>query len=109
MNKTDKFFPDGEWSEEAYEKHMVEEATLLAERKIAPWQPAMREWLKDGCPFPTLMLRMDTRRCALAIYCRGKPYEKAHGYSPCEDCPYGRSNFDLFKDLSRALGEFRAE
>lgn len=109
MTKTDKFFRDGEWCEEAYEEYEQEEAALLAERIIAPWQPAMRGWLKDGCPFPTVMLRFDTRACALAIYCRGRAFEKEHGFSPCQACPYGLCNLDLFKELSRALGEFRTD
>lgn len=107
MAKTDKFFPDGEWSEEVYNKHMEEEAMQQAERKIAPWQPAMRGWLKDGCPFPTVTLRFDTRACALAIYCRGRAFEVEHGFSPCQVCPYGLCNLDLFRELSRALHEFR--
>ena len=107
MEDTNKFFPGGEWNEEAYEKHVQEEAALLAERKIAPWQSAMRGWLKDGCPFPTVMLRFDTRACALAIYCRGRAFEVEHGFSPCQLCPYGPCNLDLFKELSRALRECR--
>lgn len=107
MTRTDKFFPGGEWSEEAYEKHVAEEAQLIWEKSNAPWQPAMRGWLKDGCPFPTVMLRFDTRACALAIYCRGRAFEVEHGFFPCQVCPYGLCNLDLFKELSRALGEFR--
>lgn len=109
MTKTDKFFPGGEWSEEAYEKYAQEEATLLAERIIAPWQPAMREWLKNGGIFPVFIPQHDPRRCTLMRYCRGELFRQEHGYVPCIVCPYGCDNFKLFKDLSRALHEFRTD
>ena len=107
MENTDMFFRDGEWDEDAYQRHLAEEAKLAWEKSNAPWQTAMRGWLKDGCPFPTVMLRFDTRACALAIYCRGRAFEVEHGFSPCQLCPYGPCNLDLFKELSRALRECR--
>ena len=104
---TDQFFRDGEWCEEAYQRHLAEEAKLAWEKNNAPWQSAMRGWLKGGSPFPTVQLRFDGRGCALAIYCRGRAFEVGHGFSPCQACPYGLHNLELFKDLSRALGELR--
>lgn len=107
MDKTANFFPNGEWSEEAYQQYQAEEAILAWEKSSAPWQTAMRGWLREGAVFPTVMLRFDTRGCALAIYCRGRTFEIEHGFSPCEICPYGLDNIGLFRDLARALGEFR--
>lgn len=107
MENTDKFFPDGEWDEEAYQQHLAEEAKLAWEKSNAPWQTAMRGWLKDGGKYPTPMLRFDSRACALAIYCRGRKFEVEHGFTPCQFCPYGCGNLALFKDLSRALDELR--
>lgn len=109
MTKTDKFFPDGEWSEEAYQEHFAEEAKLAWEQSKAPWQPAMRGWLKDGGKFPAFIPQYDPRRCTLMRYCRGELFHQEHGYVPCMVCPYGCDNFKLFKDLSRALGEFRTD
>ena len=103
----DKFFLGGGWSEVASQQHLVAEAKLEWEKSNAPWQSAMRGWLSNGAKFPTPMLRFDVRACALAIYCRGRAFEREHGFSPCQICPYGCGNFELFKELSHVFAELR--
>lgn len=109
MENTDMFFRDGEWDEESYQRYLAEEEKLLWEKNNAPWQTAMRGWLKDGAIFPTTMLRADTRECSLAIYCRGRQFEVKHGVTPCIICPYGTHNIPLIRELSRAFEEYRKD
>lgn len=106
-NRTDKFFPDGEWSEDAYQQHLAEEALRRWELENAPWRTAMREWLKKGGVFPAFIPRLAKRVCTLDRYCRDDLYRKEHGYAACVACPYGCGNYELFRELSEVFSEFQ--
>lgn len=103
--KADKFLSNGEWSEDAYQKHVAERMKHRWEKENAPWRIAMREWLKKGGYFQSFAPGLAKKMCMLDCFCTGDVYRRKHGHAPCAVCPYGYVNYELFRELSEVFKE----